>query len=208
MPLPFAAGGIKVRLSGNIGSGEWGQIFHYHQATGADITDLSANTFASDLATSWATNIAPLVCPTCHLTQVVVEGLNSATDGAGAWAGDNAGGGSGDTPAQVCVLEKDVIAPRYRGGHPRHYWPVPSSADIGDPTHLNPGGVGVWFAGVTAYHSAAVTAGSGLWPAATFEYVNISYFSHHVVRPVPVISPIQGWSIETMLATQRRRVGR
>lgn len=208
MPLPFAPACIKVRLSGQQGAGEFGMVFHYRQASGADITDADANTFASNVVSTYGSNITPLVPPSTVLTSVVVEGLNSATDGVGANGTLEPGSNPGtESFAQVAVLEKDLVALRYRGGHPRHYWPAPVATAIGSPTTLSAAGVAAWGSAVTAYHSAIAGFLTALWGASS-EYGAISYFSHHALRPSPLFMPILGTSIETTLATQRRRLGR
>lgn len=208
MPLPYSPSGVKVRAAGQMGSGEFGMIFHYSQGSGGDITDADAATFAGDVHTAWASHISPYVVDTTILTSVVVEGLGSATDGVGAWGGSEPGTGSGDVPANVCVLEKDTIAARYRGGHPRHYWPAPTSGYLVDPTHLSAAGVTAYQNAITAFHNEVVTAGGLLWTPGTFFYGCLSYYTGGALRPSPIFRPIFGWTVESMLATQRRRIGR
>lgn len=208
MPLPYAPGMIKARCAGIQGSGEFGMIFHFVQASGAVITDADATTFANDIRAAWNADINSLIVNTTALTSVVVEGLESAVDGVGAWAGSEYGsiGGFGEA-ANVCVLQKDTVALRYRGGHPRHYWPAPHYVDLADPTHLTSTAQAAWQGGVSSFISDCVTAAQTLWGAGS-GYSALSYYSGGALRPSPLQMPVLGSSIETMLATQRRRIGR
>lgn len=208
MPLPFVPNGVKVRCAGSQGSGEFGMIFHWAQLSGSDISDADATTFANTCHTAWATHISPLIDDQITLTSVVVEGIQSSTDGVGAWAGAEPGtGGGGIYAAQVCVLEKDTIARRYRGGHPRHYWPAPMTSHVADPTHLTSAGVTAWQAGVFGWITDVSVEAASLWGAGSV-YSVPTYYSGHVLRPSPFLQTIVGISIESMLATQRRRIGR
>lgn len=208
MPLPHLVTGVKFRCSGSQGSGEFGMIFHLVQGSGSDITDTDASTFATHISTAWASDIAPIINSSTILTSVVVEGLGSASDGVGAWAGTIPGTLAGEPlPAQVCVLEKDTVALRYRGGHPRHYWPAPTALAMSDPTHLTTTAQSYWNAAVSSFHTSWITEAQSLWGALSF-YTAVSYYSGHAPRSSPLIMPIVGYNIENMVATQRRRVGR
>lgn len=207
-PLPFAPNCLKVRHIGTIGPGEFGMIHHFRHSHAGDVTDVEASTIATDFSTNWNTNIVGLFSNQVILKQVVVEGLNSGTDGEGAWGGAIPGtGAAGTMSAAVAVLEKDTIGRRYRGGHPRHYWPAPSEGNLADPTHLTDAYVAFFQAQLDAWvGQALVDIGTVL--TGTADFVNVSYYTAHALRPVPVIDSITGWSIEKMVATQRRRVGR
>lgn len=209
MSLPFAPGGVKIRLSGSQGSGEFGMIFHFNTGVIIDQSDGDMTTIANAAMNAWSTHITGLLADATTLKSVVVEGLNSATDGVGAWAGAVTGAASGDIPpAQVCVLQKDTIARRYRGGHPRHYWPSPEIGAYSDPTHLTNTAVVNWQTGVTAFIAEIVAALNALLSTDNPFYCNTSYFHDKALRSSPVQDPILGSSIESMVATQRRRVGR
>jgi len=207
-PLPFVPNGVKFRVAGSQGSGEFGMLFHWAQLSGSDITDSDAAMFASAIHTSWATNIAPILSSDQVLTSVVVEGIQSSTDGVGAWAGSEPGSGfTTIAPANVCVLQKDVIARRYRGGHPRHYWPAPTTAALSDPTHLTTTAQSYWTNAVENFLADIGTEAGSLWGAGS-AYSVPTYYSGGVLRPSPFLQTIVGFSIENMLATQRRRIGR
>lgn len=206
--LPFVPNGVKFRMAGQQGSGEFGMVFHWAQLSGSDITDADAGGFAAAIAGAWNTDWSAYFNDDIVLTSVVVEGLQSATDGVGAWAGSYPGSwGSGFSAAQVAVLQKDTIARRYRGGHPRHYWPSPPSGAMADPTHLTPTFVSNYTGALAAFLGHVTTAAIGFWGAGSV-YSVPTYYSGGVLRPSPFLQTIVGSSIEVMLATQRRRVGR
>ena len=86
------------------------------------LSNTNLNTWCSNVATAWQTNIGPLVPSAVVLNEVTAEDLTSTTGPVGVWSGSKAGSRSGGafTPAAAFIIT-DLIPRRYRGGHPRSY---------------------------------------------------------------------------------------
>ena len=78
---------------------------------------------------------------------------------------------------------------------------------MADPTHLTPTFVSNYTGALAAFLGHVTTAAIGFWGAGSV-YAVPTYYSGGVLRPSPFLQTIVGSSIEVMLATQRRRVGR
>lgn len=121
-------------------------------------------------------------------------------------------------PAAVCFVGSYEVARRYRGGHPRGYWPFGNAADVTTPT--------TWSAGVvTGFTSALNTfftgvVGAGWSGAGTLSHVNVSYYEGFTVvtnpitgrarnvpttRSAPLIDPVTTVVGRSSIGTQRRR---
>lgn len=208
-PLPAVSDVLKVSLSGQAGDGEFSIIQHFQYA-GFTPTTADLDTLASDIiSTIWPGNISPLQKNIVVLKQVVIEDLTSTTSAVGSAGGSAAGSitTANDAPASTCILEKDLISRRYRGGHPRHYWPFCDGNQLATATSISSGDAAAWTSGIQAY-VAAVNAEIVALGSTLSNYVSVSYFSGHVLRTVPLVDIITGIFVETKLATQRRRLMR
>lgn len=127
-PLALAAGTIKTILQYAL-PGVASVINRLFFTGTGSTTNAALNTWCGNVAASWNTNMAPLIAPACTLVAVTAEDLTSGTSPVGAWAGSHPGTSSNliFDPAAAFIV-KNLIANRYRGGHPRTYIPgVPSS---------------------------------------------------------------------------------
>lgn len=114
-------------------------------------------------------------------------------------------GGTGVTPS-TCVLVNYKIARRYRGGHPRTYWPSFPNAKMATTRTWTE----LWSADfetdlvafLAEIESAAWTGAGGM------QLVNVSYFSGHAVRVTPVVDVVTAFAVSRVIATQRRRIHR
>lgn len=207
MPLPPVSFGIKLRMSGTFGDGEWGNVFHGTYA-GSAPSDSDMDTLALGVKTAWVDHIASSMTDDVKLLQVTTEDLTTTSSAVGIWAGLAAGTQSTTqfiTPAE-CVVERDHIARRYRGGHPRHYWPLSYPSWKATDTTLSPTAVADWQSAIETFYTEVFSI---TWPGQTgFVYANVSYYSGGALRSVPVTDPIIGITVDTKIGTQRRRVMR
>lgn len=206
MTLPAVPGVLRIALRGAFGTGEWANIYHF-AFSGGPATDPDCATMASQTRTAWGTNFLGAYPPIVTLTSVTVEDLTSSSAGVGAWAGSDIGTGtSRPVPANVCMLVKHTIGRRYRGGHPRTYLPGPNDAILSTPTQWDASAVATIQGFFNTFISDVETT---TLPSITFPlHVSVSYFTGHSQRLTPVVDPVLGSTVETMVATQRRRVGR
>lgn len=108
------------------------------------------------------------------------------------------------SPAQCCVLVDWQISRRYRGGHPRTYFPAVAFGSIFTPSSWNPDiipdfttALNTTYAGESVYESGT-TIYEGL--------VNVSYSSGGAYRVDNVVDTLLSFSVSTLIRTQRRRV--
>lgn len=204
-PLPPAAQCLKVRLVGTKTSLTWNNVLHVRYAGPAPTaTDLV--TFGTAVGTLWNTAIAPICPADVTLTEVDVVDLTSATSAAGTasvtHAGTRVGSGLG---GQVAVVTSWLQSLRYRGGHPRTYWPGGTGADLQDGGHWTGAAVTQFKAASEAFRVGmnALTVGT-----ASVQLINLSYRTLNAPRPTPLPVIITGSDVHPRIDTQRRRLGK
>lgn len=149
-----------------------------------DQADEIALLFANNLAGYWSGEQD-------NTTVLLKEGPNSTGNqvevpGAGLGTGNS----TSDLPAAAVLIRKNT-AFGGRKGRGRWYWPSPSVLFVDDGGQLSSGFVSGLQSAIDAFHGDLVTA--NLEP----------YVLHADAGTVPY--PITSWSVQTTLATQRRR---
>lgn len=204
-PLPNAPNIVLIRLKGSISGTTWNCIFHIQYAgTAPSVADLQAA--GATINSSVIAQFGPLYPPTtvftgCDLADLTSPTASQATVTASA-AGSRAGSG---LPAGSAVVTSWAINVRYRGGHPRTYWPVGCIADLTNPRQIT----AAFATAVNASSTAFRTALNGItWAGATNKMVTVSYVRNNVHLANPVPYTINGNSVHQRLDTQRRRLGK
>jgi hypothetical protein len=217
-PKPDVPGVAQIIARMVIDSAVNAVVQWFQRTHGPALNNTDANTVASDTATNWNTNLATQFLPNVALVGVECTDLTSPTSGQGFWTGSHVGTDSGiDNDRSACLIVSEEFFRRYRGGHPRKYWPGGAAA------HLQTGGSWTsafttgwainWGNFVTAQESIAITGGT------MGNFVNVSYFSgftNHTypsgrVRPIPnlrvtpLIDDITSFIIQPDVGSQRRR---
>lgn len=196
---------VMIKLRGTTGTGNWANIF-YAQYTGTGPTVANLQSLATSLVSAYTTSIAPLASTGVILTGVDLADLTnpaaSAVNTTANVPGTRAGGG---LPAQVAHVSSWQINVRYRGGHPRTYWPWGVVTDLGTTRS--------WTAG---FLTSAGTA-SAAWRTAinalthgttTYRMVSVSRFVGNTLRPTPLVFTVNGVSNHGRIDTQRSRLGK
>ena len=190
--------------------------------TGSAPTAAQLITFCGVMNTSWNANLKGLCGDETYLVGNTATDLTSSTSAEGT-AADSIQGTRGTSylPADTAFVASYEIVRRYRGGHPRGYWPFGIDTDILDPQHWESASVTAFLAGVEAYIASAV--GGGWSGAGTISQVNVSYFEGftavenpitHRYRNVPnvraavVIDEITSVIGRQRPGSQRRRLGK
>jgi hypothetical protein len=108
------------------------------------------------------------------------------------------------SPAQCCVLMDYSIARRYRGGHPRTYWPAVAYGSIATPSTWNADIVTDFIAAWEAMVATmGVVTSSGI---TIISQVSVSYVDADAYRVDNVTDFILAPSVSSLIRTQRRRV--
>lgn len=218
--LPDVPDTIEVVLTGNDGGDNNITNKYYFTYTGtADATSL--NTLLGIVASSWSANIAPMVHQQYHLTQIVINDLNSKTGAKVAEtvniAGTRPGTGIQASGVAAVVSFKEPL--KYRGGHGRTY--------LGGLLHEDAADANTWSTVFQAALQAAIEAFIAqiisAAPAAlnALKHVIVHRFSKTGVPPVrmdgykvtalsvplnpPVTHAVTGYVCNPQVASQRRR---
>lgn len=175
-----------------------------------------------NVVAAWAANMISAVAAASGLSRVDGVDLNSST-GAQATLADVVAGtrAGGELPADVALVASYEINRRYRGGHPRGYWPFGTESDLLDQAHWDPTPLAAFQTAVDGFFTDVVAGGWG--GAGTLTHVNVSYYNgfHVVTNPVtgrarnvplvrssPTIDLVTATIARARLGTQRRRLGR
>jgi hypothetical protein len=106
--------------------------------------------------------------------------------------------------AQACLMVNYSITRRYRGGHPRTYFPPPAWGGLTSPSDWDSGVVSDCAGAVADIQSVFSTATHGSTTLSGM--VCVSYVAAKVPRVDPLVEPITGYSVGAIVRTQRRRL--
>ncbi|MBA0084905.1 MAG: hypothetical protein HRJ53_07915 [Acidobacteria bacterium Pan2503] len=212
--LPPVPSVIKYRFLNDVGASlnaSWHLFMH---TTAGPVVTADLTSLANNAAASWLANLAPRVPTTTVLREVVTEDLGHSSTIPGEWAGSHAGTyPTAGQSAEVATLVNFKIARRYRGGKPRVYLPQGVSAQMNNPVQWQSTYVsqvqGDWANFINAILSSSP-------PSATIDkQVSVSYFSGHsgvppvpTPRPTPLVDDVIYATVNSIPASQRRRMGR
>lgn len=204
-PLPPVQA-VRVAVEGTYANTKWAHVMHVGYA-GAPPTSGNLATFLAAWDTAWAARFLP------QQNSLVVHNFTTAVDlssslGA-SWATtpSNAGGlGGTPLPSQVALGVSWVIQRRYRGGHPRTYFPGVEEGWLATGTinFVSAAKQTAWGAAAASFR-ADVSAAGGL---TTPILGSVSYFSANARRVTPIFDPFITEEVHPRLDTQRRRLGK
>ena len=207
-PLPFASKVVKMvaTITGEADAAE--NIFHFLYSTGPTTTS-SLEAFDTSVHTALYGMYQAQMTTEKMLTTVQYTDLSSDV-GATYIAEYGIAGTLGDDvfSAQAAVLVSWLVNRRWRGGHPRTYFPN------GGYGALSAGTTNMWD---TAFlNNQAATCETYLTKVSEYadstmgacNPVNLSYWNAKALRPVPITDLIVGLYARPRICTQRRRLGK
>lgn len=123
--------------------------------------------------------------------------------------GEHAVGAPGDAvdgplSAQACLMVNLDIARRYRGGHPRVYFPPCALGALATPNTWDSGVVSDFNGAMVLLNAAFNAAGSG--GTTLSGWVCPSFRTGNAWRVDNLVEPVAGWSVNGAVKTQRRRL--
>lgn len=217
--LPAAAGVVRLAMKGTTGTVPWlSRVFlHY---SGTPPTAAQLNTFTALAITSYGTNLKSLAYGGVVLSECDATDLTSATGAVGISTGSTAGTRAGTAiDSAACAVISYEIARRYRGGHPRGYWPFGVANDLNATNAWSAAFVTACNTGFNNWIAALVAGG---WAGAgTIAQVNVSYYNGFTVvtnpithrarnvptlRVSPTIDTVTAILTRPSVGTQRRRI--
>jgi hypothetical protein len=174
--------------------------------TGGPPTNVDLDTFSTTVIAAWTAHMLPDLSSELSVIEVISTDLTSPTSARGSHSAvANGGSGAAFLGANSALVISHNIARRYRGGHPRSYIAGLLSADLFDANLITAANRTTFQTDWDAFIAACVV---GPIPGTTtITYVNVSYHSAHVLRPVPVVDIITSSTVKQRLGSQRRRVG-
>lgn len=220
--LPAVPSVLDVSIKWSYGSDVDVLTRFFIQYSGSAPTAGQLDTFCAAVGAEEATEFAALRHTTTESVECLAVDLTSSTSAQGSAALSTAGSlGGVALPADNCALVSYEINRRYRGGHPRGYWPFGSSSEIDTPQLWTSGFVTSFGTNMATFFAAVV--GYGWSGAGTLLHVNVSRFegftavenpvTHRYrnipnVRVDPLIDSVSSLLARQQIASQRRRLGK
>ncbi len=205
---PYVANVLKVEWTGTTGYYNWA-VIHHCSWSGATPVSATLASFATTLAGLWSSDMKAYYNAATVLNSVIMTDLTSAT-GAQGLDSPNIAGTNADmgTAANAAVLVNYPSSIRYRGGHPRSYWPAPCYGELTDDTHWTAGfitAVGTFTAAVQNDYSTLTVSSTNLTGMCA-----VSYYTAKALRATPYVMAISNgaYTVVSRIASQRRRIGR
>lgn len=217
--LPSVSKVVRTALTMNLGDGTPALTRFFTQYSGTAPTNADLATFDTALATAFGTNLKSLMDNGMLLNQVESIDLSSVTAAVDTSTVSVAGTrGSATLAASTALVASYRIARRYRGGHPRGYWPFGIQTDLNDRNTWKSTFTSACNTGLTAFFTAVNAAG---WSGAgTLTHVNVSYYHGFTVvtnpitgrarnvptlRGTPLVDLVTGVFAQPSTGAQRRR---
>ena len=197
---------VAIGLGGTIGTGKWHNGFYLqYTGTAPQVADLASVMAAVQAA--WTTNIAPLAATTTALTTLTAADLTNTTASYNSISITPVPGTRTGTanPSNSALVSSWQINHRYRGGHPRTYWPIGVTTDVSSGSQWSATFRPLALSSIQAFRTAlnAITTG-----ATSYKMVSVSRRQGGVLIPTPTPFSINGVVVHGRVDTQRLRLGK
>lgn len=218
-PLPAVPNVIRVRLLSTIQGKENQGLRWFLGYSGSNPTVAALTSFSTTLETALSDNLPDITSVKNTYTETIMEDLSSDTGAVYSNEISIAGLDSGDPlPPGTAMVASYEISRRYRGGHPRSYWPLGTASDMVDAPTWDPAFVtsceaalisilgslnGVSSGGCTISNQVNVSLYSGFTSVEnplTHRYRNVPSF-----RGSPVVDPVESVICRSYIGSIRRR---
>lgn len=215
MAQVLVPGVAQAVVGGTVGPHPFRVVWHYKLvATGQPWSNLQLQNLATSIQSGLGLFIAPLSGQQVNFLETITTDIGQASPSTpGVAATTHTGTETGqEPPPSTCVLVQNLIADRYKGGHPRSYMP-PGSMTAMNTTEDS------WQASYVNNYSTAMTnlqdqvfsQVPGIQQCAVrYLYSIVDDPIHHKyvhtrtgVKGTPTVV---NWIAKTQLATQRRRL--
>lgn len=218
--LPNVPSVLRTALKGTAGSGEVWLTRFYSSYPGAAPSTSQLATFNNGVVTAFAAHLQSLMTPNKELIEVETTDLSTPSSAqlvttaavTGSWA-------EVPLPLMACAVAGYGISRRYRGGHPRGYWPLGGEGDLASGGQWSASFLGAATAAVGSFFNDVHSVIWGVSEITT--HVNVSYYSGFtvVIDPVtgrarnipklrpggPLVDVIASVNVRPIVGTQRRR---
>lgn len=210
-PLPDLDHVLRFVLSGSVQGHPWVSVQHL-QFQGARPDAASLQTLATSIGTSWLNAIGPTVD---NLTTLATTEVTDLTDKFGSQVTQPTPHNGTHTepatlPSSACWVQSLSVDFRYRGGHPRIYWPYTDATGIVNGSAFSQGAqalIGTAATGWITNLNNLLLNGLPLKHGAAFYYTHDPATKVRMYRNPPFFKPTTATSVHKRLDTQRRRLG-
>jgi hypothetical protein len=214
--LPFVPDNVRVDLVQLIGA-DLDVLNRFHMDFSGTTSAANLSTWASGINTAWGAHLAALAPDQVQLTNVIVTDLSSDISPQGSNATVQSGTRGAGLSAAACLVASLEISRRYRGGHPRIYFPFGIDTDLASAQAWSSTFVGVAQTAINAFMAAALAAApSGITPIG---WTNVSYYHgftnvtypsgrtrpRPTVRGTAVTDGVNSILVRQSVGSQRRR---
>lgn len=218
--LPVVNKVLRVSLTFALDQDLGARVGFFKRYAGVAPTNGQLNTFCDGIGDLFvSTDMNDLMNDTYSVTLIEATDLSSDVAAIGSDATERPGTRAGSVlPADNAVLCSHRVARRYRGGHPRNYWPFGSSGDVEDAQTWDGDFITNCDTAFDAFYGGINALG---WASAgTIDSVNVSYYQGFevfmgptgrarnisTVRDEPVIDTITAHTASVGIASQRSRL--
>lgn len=219
-PLPPVANVLKARILFRIGSKPTQGVRQFYRWSGTAPTSATLNTLAQDLYNAIVTaGFATVASTKVKLTGTELIDLTSAMGATGSYEATTTGARAGVAlPAADCFVSSYEITRRYRGGHPRSYWPLGTDLDETGPQlfksasvtafttfveDINTGFVGTSVGGTTVGNHVAIAYYEGF--TAVMNPLTGRYRNVPKLRTTPLVTNVTSIIGRNYIGSFRRR---
>ena len=224
--LPDAPQILRIEFEFQPTPAKVAKVRQHWQYTGGPPTNADCTAIGNEAMSEFVTAGGPaLMRAAWTLEQVVTTDLTGPTMGVGtsthaAIPGTRDSGSGHTLPDDVATLINYSVGRRYRGGHPREYWPFGEAEDLLDQRTWS----GAFVAAVDTFINTYLTAFAAFTTGSTslIAQVLLSYYEGFkvvdgstgrarnvpLVRAAPLINALSGHGANSGIASQRRRRGR
>ncbi len=186
-PLPNVPSVIRTALKGSAGGGEkWLTRFYSSYPGGAPNASQMA-TFNNGIIAAFESRLQFYMSSNKTLDSVESTDLTSSSATQLETSAGVAGTSSGVAlPLMACVVASYGIARRYRGGHPRGYWPIGVQGDLATSGEWSTASLAIFTGEIGSFFN---DVHSIIWGVSEItQHVNVSYYEGFTV----VIDPVTG----------------
>jgi hypothetical protein len=217
--LPDVPNVIRLDFTYSIGEDNAAKCRFFTRYSGTAPSDTDMAAVLTAVSAAYTAHLQSASTDAVILTQIDATDLTSPT-AAAATLGTAIVGSNAETPvpASSCTLVSHTVSRRYRGGHPRVYWPFGGVQSMHDGQSWDADYIGAINTDIDAFMAAIKLI---TWTGATIaDIVNVSFFEGFhtftgptgrvrnipTVRVTPIVDIVTGFVARQGIASIRKRL--
>lgn len=204
--LPSPGAVIKAQIGFTIGASINNMCVLHYRYSGAQPFANDLNAMSATFGAAISPTLLGLFAPDVQFITAICTDLQGNNGYQGSSTFTKVGTGTGaPLPASACCLQQFHINARYRGGHPRAYWPGMESTLTADTQH--------WLSASLATYNTEITKVCVAPVGQTFGTMTVgnqcvvSYYHAKALRPTPLVLDVIARTMNNpLIASQRGRL--